>query len=119
MDVLFEGIAIKCEAPKKRQDFNGAHFCSVSLDTHPIIDNTMIIGVGIGFRFQNQLYIVDHGSHMYLEDDCLAFGTFENNYAEMRVSGNGWHQIEGMPVQNDNESGWVKFGRSLKRKLKN
>ena len=92
VEVLCTEEALKCGLSTERQPFNGAHFCART-NTDVVITDTMLVSVGIGFYFKKELYIVDHGSNMNLEDDCLSFGTFdvEKNYAEMRVSGSGWH----------------------------
>jgi hypothetical protein len=104
--IHFTGHAYKCGLSTERQPFKGAHF-RAEIQTDMMISFATRLNIAIGFRHEDVYYILDQSSFMYFEDDCLSFSTFTADLAEMRVSGNGWHQIIGIAMINENNSGWV------------
>jgi hypothetical protein len=99
VNILFTGIAKKCNAPAVRTKFNGAHYYA-DIGTDIVVSNNMSIQIAVGFKHNNTIHIVDSSSYMYFDDDCITYGNFsiENNLADMHVSGDGWHQLLGLPI---------------------
>lgn len=101
----FHGLARMCPPPTKRQPFAGIHY-EAPVTTSSIIGRgvpSLRLGIGFVKPGEETLYIVGTSTWMYFEDDCLSFGVFDmdKKHASLHVSGWGWQQIEGTPIEKD------------------
>lgn len=101
----FHGLARVCLPPTERLPFEGIHY-EAPVTTSSIIGcDSPSLRLGIGFvkPGEDTLYIVGTSSWMYFEADCLSFGVFDmdKKHASLHMSGWGWQQIVGTPIEND------------------